>query len=75
MNRTHEDCENNISPILIPAKQVAAMLDVSPRTVWRLLSSGKIIRPVRIGRNVRWRYNEIRQWIDDGCRPPAEFAE
>lgn len=55
------------APVLLTAEEVAAMLGVSERTLWRLLSAGKIPQPVRIGRNTRWRVAEIRDWIEKGC--------
>ncbi len=39
--------------LLVGADSVARMLDVSPRTMWRLLSAGKLIEPVRVGGNTR----------------------
>jgi predicted DNA-binding transcriptional regulator AlpA len=42
-------------------------MDISERTLWRLLSAGKVPPPVRIGRSTRWRLAEIRSWIDRGC--------
>ena len=57
-------------PVLVGADTVAQMLNVSPRTVWRLLSAGKLIEPVRLGGNTRWRSAEVLQWIADGCPPP-----
>jgi predicted DNA-binding transcriptional regulator AlpA len=56
--------------LLVDADAVARMLNISPRTVWRLLSAGKLIEPVRVGGNTRWRVDELRQWIADGCPPP-----
>jgi excisionase family DNA binding protein len=53
--------------VLIPADEVATMLGVSERTLWRLLSAGKLPEPVRIGRNTRWRAAEVRDWIERGC--------
>ena len=52
---------------LVAADEVAAMLDVSTRTVWRLLSTGRLVQPVRIGGSVRWRLDEVRDWIKNGC--------
>lgn len=52
---------------LIAADEVAAMLDVSTRTVWRLLSTGRMVQPLRIGGSVRWRLDEVREWIKNGC--------
>ena len=56
---------------LIPAREVATILDVSVRTVWRLLCEGKIIAPVRVGRSVRWRRAELILWIEQGCPLPS----
>lgn len=53
--------------ILLPAKQVAKLLQISPRTLWRLLSMGGIVSPVKIGHNVRWRKDELMHWISEGC--------
>lgn len=52
---------------LIAADELASMLDVSTRTVWRLLSTGRLVQPVRLGGSVRWRLDEVRDWIKNGC--------
>jgi excisionase family DNA binding protein len=54
-------------PVLLTAEEVAAMLGVSERTLWRLLSAGKLPKPVRFGRNTRWREAEVKAWIERGC--------
>jgi len=36
-------------PILITASELAAMMQVSVRTLWRLLSQGRILKPIRLG--------------------------
>jgi predicted DNA-binding transcriptional regulator AlpA len=46
-------------------------MQVSERTLWRLLSAGKVPQPVRIGRSTRWRYAEVREWIETGCPGPS----
>lgn len=53
--------------LLQTAGEVAAMLNVSERTLWRLNSAGKVPRPVRFGRSTRWKATEVRDWIDRGC--------
>ena len=55
------------TPVLLTADEVAAMLGVSERTLWRLLSAGKVPQPVRFGRNTRWREMQVREWIERGC--------
>jgi predicted DNA-binding transcriptional regulator AlpA len=54
-------------PLLISVDELAMILKMSPRSVWRNLSAGKIIEPVRIGGSVRWRFQEIKNWIEQGC--------
>lgn len=55
------------TPRLVNAEEVARLMDVSERTLWRLLSAGKVPPPVRIGRSTRWRLADIRSWIERGC--------
>ncbi|MBX9681854.1 MAG: helix-turn-helix domain-containing protein [Gemmataceae bacterium] len=62
-----EDSDGEASPLLITADEVARLLNLSKRTLWRLLSAGKLPAPVRLGNAVRWRREEIRQWISQGC--------
>jgi excisionase family DNA binding protein len=56
------------SPLLITAKEFSKLLQVSTRTLWRLLSAGKLPKPVRLGGAVRWRLDEIKTWIASGCQ-------
>lgn len=56
---------------LIPANELAEMLQVSTRTLWRLLSTGRLIRPVKIGAATRWRLSEVEDWISKGCPVPV----
>ena len=55
---------------LISGKEVAKLLDVSFRTVYRLRDSGKMPQPIRLGSLVRWNRKEIESWIEAGC--PSE---
>jgi len=57
-------------PLLVCAADVARLLQVSTRTLWRQLSAGQVPRPVRFGGTVRWRLEEIRKWIAEGCPLP-----
>ena len=61
-------------PALITAMQVSQIIGVSKRTVWRMLSAGQLIKPIRIGSNTRWRREELLDWIDAGC-PSATTRE
>lgn len=37
-------------------------------------ASGKLPKPVRIGRSVRWRREELRDWIQEGCPRRREWS-
>ena len=66
-NNKRASTQSSTSSRLISAEEVAEMLSISTRTVWRLLSTGKMVQPIRIGGSVRWSLEQVRQWIDDGC--------
>jgi excisionase family DNA binding protein len=53
--------------LLIKAEEVAQILGVSVRSVWRLHSAGRMPAPVRFAGSVRWRRTQVEQWIDEGC--------
>lgn len=61
------ETESDREPALLSAKHVANILQISTRTLWRLLSAGGIVSPVKLGRSVRWRKDELMRWIADGC--------
>ena len=52
---------------LLDVGAVAAMLACSTRHVYRLADAGRMPRPVKLGALVRWRANEIADWIAAGC--------
>jgi predicted DNA-binding transcriptional regulator AlpA len=54
-------------PLLLTATQVARTLQISPRTLWRLLSAEKLPEPLRLGGSTRWRADDVITWIDAGC--------
>ncbi len=59
-----------VRPILVNAAELARILSIGQRTLWRLLADGKLIAPVRIGGNTRWRVDEVETWIEAGCPAP-----
>ena len=67
-SETHQN--KTTQPTLITAAEMANMMNISVRTLWRLLSAGELIQPIRIGGNTRWRLEQVRQWIAEGCPPP-----
>lgn len=55
------------APALIDVEAVAAMLSVSRRHIYSLANAGRMPRPRKIGRLVRWSRSEIHSWVADGC--------
>jgi excisionase family DNA binding protein len=55
------------SKLLLSAPEVAELLGVSKRHVAALNSSGRLPRPIRLGRAVRWHADEMREWLAAGA--------
>ena len=54
-------------PVLLTIRELAKILKISQRSIWRLVSSGKLIQPLHIGGSIRWRQDEVFKWIERGC--------
>ncbi len=65
MVKQEQTCESK--PLAIQAREVGRLLGVSLRQVWRLNSTGKLPKPVRLGGSVRWRRDEIIAWLGQNC--------
>lgn len=59
---------------LLTVKDLSQSLRISTRQVWKLLSAGKLPKPVRISRSVRWARESIDRWVSMGC-PSADIFE
>ena len=49
---------------LISKKEAAALLSISTRTLDRLISSGDLPQPIKVGKSSRLRLVDITQFID-----------
>ncbi len=53
--------------LLLPARKAAALCGMSLRT-WRIWdAAGHVPMPLRIGRSMFWRAEELREWVAAGC--------
>ena len=59
-------------PELLDAVKLAALLSISPRTLYRLKLRGHLPPPIRLGGSIRWRLSDIERWIAAGCPKPEE---
>jgi predicted DNA-binding transcriptional regulator AlpA len=53
--------------LAVSARELAEMLNVSLRQVWRLNSAGKLPKPIRLSGSVRWNRQEVTDWFEAGC--------
>jgi len=61
--------------LLLNSRQVAKLLNISQRTFWGYWNNGRIIQPIRVGRNVRWSVIELRKWVEAGCPTQQEWEK
>ncbi len=57
----------NSPATLLDVQQVASILNVSPRTVYRMSDAGTMPRPRHLGALVRWSRLEIEAWVKADC--------
>lgn len=53
--------------LLIDTNQVSKLLKISSRTIWKMEHCGEMPKAIRIGKAVRWSYEELKDWIAAGC--------
>jgi predicted DNA-binding transcriptional regulator AlpA len=63
-----------VEALLLPAEQAAALCAVSPATWYRMAAAGRCPAAIRLSRGcVRWRADELREWIAAGCPSRREW--
>jgi excisionase family DNA binding protein len=65
-NGNHQDyvAANKTTNNLLTVKEVAGILKLSVRKVWRLAAEGKLPAPVKIGRSSRWLASEVDAYLN-----------
>lgn len=61
---TNNTVPRTIEPLALTVEQVAQLLGISVRSVWRLSSAGDFPSPVSIGRSKRWARQAIEAYIN-----------
>lgn len=61
-----DEIRNRIADVaVVSVREVAELLGVNPRTVWRMAQTGDIPAPIRLSeRVVRWRLSDLREHFD-----------
>ncbi len=52
------------SATLVDAKEIACFLGCSPKHVRRLAEQGRLPKPVKVGRLLRWPRQAIERWLE-----------
>jgi excisionase family DNA binding protein len=68
----HEKPAPDALQALLTVREVARVLKISVRSVWRLVASRKLPAPLKVGGVSRWQRTDIARWIESGCPAVAE---
>ncbi len=60
---------------LLDVRQVSLALGLSDRSIRRMVRSGLVPRPVKLGQGIRWQSTVLDQWMRGGCKPVEQVAE
>ena len=63
MSTNIENPDNINVPKLLTVNDVAKLLKLSTRSVWRLVKAKTIVKPIRIGGSIRWRASDVATWL------------
>ena len=50
---------------LLSAKEIARLMNISPRKLEQMIVAGELSGYVKLGRVRRWREDDIRKWLED----------
>lgn len=69
-NTTHL---NDMERMAVSAAEAAKLLGISQRHLWALNSSGRLPRPIRFGRAVRWSVTDLHAWMAAGAPERSQW--
>ncbi|HBE69990.1 MAG TPA: hypothetical protein DDW52_17730 [Planctomycetaceae bacterium] len=59
--------------LLVGTKQVSALLNISSRTISRLIQEKAMPNPIKLGNRTQWRLREIIEWVEADCPPQRHW--
>jgi excisionase family DNA binding protein len=62
-------------PLMLKVKEVAHLLGVSERKIYRLRDAKEIPAPIKIGHSTRWRRKDIELFVEAGTMLEFERAK
>ena len=75
MTNSVETSELGARPMLLSARSIAELLDMSVSSWHRLVAAGKTPRPIKLNGSTRWRANDLETWVALGCPIRDTFEE
>lgn len=60
---------------LLAAKELAELLSISIRSVWRFKAEEKIPKPLAISGCIRWRLSDVERWIEEDCPQNLKYSQ
>ncbi len=61
--------------LLMTAAEVSGLLGISRSLFYELHAEGKVPAPVKLGKRVLWRPDELRAWVDADCPNRLEWDQ
>lgn len=61
--------------LLLTAEESANLVGLSRSKFYELRSSGRVPAPIRLGGSVRWRKQELVEWVEAGCPSRIRWEE
>ncbi len=68
-NSNDNHSATGVAKFALSAEEVAGALGISRAHVFKLHSSGRLPRPVKLGRAVRWPRKDLEEWLAAGAPP------
>jgi excisionase family DNA binding protein len=65
--------DSSSTKLVLSASETAGLLGISRAHLWRLHSSGRLPRPIRLGRAVRWDRKTLEAWVAAGAPPRDQW--
>ena len=60
--------------LLLTVREVAELLHLGERTIWKLSTTGELPSPIRIGRSRRWDRRDVEAWLAEDRAGHAEAS-
>ncbi len=73
MSKTQDRAKFCSQMQLLSVSEVADILGITQRHVYRLIANGQIIAPIKIVRSFRFRRSDIELWISMDCPSRKKF--